>query len=211
MPQHFPANGNVLMTFVTPMLARRWPDSADLNRRLREVILEVERRDQGMERSNAGGWHSKDDLFRWEDPAIAELLQRVMAGTQEITHQVCGETVKGRDAELAVSGWANVSRDRNYNILHNHLRYTWSGVYYVALGESDPAARDSGAIEFLDPRLGIDHDLLPGGGGGPFLRLTPEPGLMLMFPSWLQHWVRPFQGRGERISIAFNVTLKFPD
>ena len=211
MSQNFPMSGNVLGAFVTPMLLRRWPESAELNRRLRELILENERQDAGMNRSNVGGWHSKDDFFRWKDPAIAELAERVAAGTQEITRQVCGEAIKGRGADMSISGWANVSRDRAYNSLHNHLRYTWSGVYYVTLGESDPAVRDSGAIEFLDPRIGIDSTLLPGAAFGPFLRLQPEPGLMLMFPSWLQHWVHPFHGTGERISIAFNVTLTFAD
>ena len=30
-------------------------------------------------------------------------------------------------------------------------------------------------------------------------------GLLLMFPSWLNHFVNPFMGGGERISIAFNL------
>ena len=30
---------------------------------------------------------------------------------------------------------------------------------------------------------------------------------MVMFPSWLLHGVRPYQGEGERISIAFNIAL----
>lgn len=205
-----PSQGNVLLTFVTPVLVRRWPDAADLNRRLGELILAAESRDPGMARSNVGGWHSDDDFFSWEDPAIAELVSRINEGTREITLQVCGEGIKGREAEVAISGWANVSRDRAYNRPHDHLRYTWSGVYYVTLGENDPSAANSGAIEFLDPRLGVDFSQLPGATVGPFLRVQPEPAMMLMFPSWLRHWVHPFHGRGERISIAFNVSLRFP-
>ena len=34
--------------------------------------------------------------------------------------------------------------------------------------------------------------------------IDPTPGLMVLFPSWLQHFVHPFFGKGERISIAFN-------
>jgi hypothetical protein len=35
--------------------------------------------------------------------------------------------------------------------------------------------------------------------------IDPIPGVMVLFPSWLQHFVHPFFGKGERISIAFNV------
>ena len=35
--------------------------------------------------------------------------------------------------------------------------------------------------------------------------ITPIPGLMVLFPSWLNHLVHPFFGAGERISIAFNI------
>ena len=43
----------------------------------------------------------------------------------------------------------------------------------------------------------------------PKLRVPPEACLMLLFPSWLYHYVNTFHGQGERISIAFNVTLRF--
>ena len=31
---------------------------------------------------------------------------------------------------------------------------------------------------------------------------------MLVFPSWVRHYVTPYHGRGERISIAFNVRME---
>ena len=36
------------------------------------------------------------------------------------------------------------------------------------------------------------------------VQITPVPGLMLMFPSYLVHTVYPFIGEGERRCIAFN-------
>ena len=36
--------------------------------------------------------------------------------------------------------------------------------------------------------------------------MRPQPGLLLMFPSWLSHAVRPYRGDGVRISIAINMT-----
>ena len=42
--------------------------------------------------------------------------------------------------------------------------------------------------------------------------VRPQTGLIVMFPSWLQHAVRPFYGSGTRISIAINLVpaLKSP-
>ena len=57
--------------------------------------------------------------------------------------------------------------------------------------------------------MGVDWTQLPGQPFGAQLQITPQAGTMLMFPSWLHHWVRPFQGTGERISIAFNVRVRF--
>ncbi len=209
MDQGYIVDDEFLFSFVTPVMIRKWPGSDDLNRRLREVILAVEEREQGITRSNVGGWHSKDDLFRWDNPAVKELLERVMVATRLMTAKICGDAAKGTAPEISIAAWANVSRNGAYNAVHNHIRYTWSGVYYVTLGENDPAVPNSGMIEFLDPRLGIDPDALPGNAFKPHMRVLPEAGTMLMFPAWLQHWVHPFRGRGERISIAFNVKLRF--
>lgn len=35
--------------------------------------------------------------------------------------------------------------------------------------------------------------------------IPTRAGLMVLFPSWLSHHVHPFVGKGERISIAFNI------
>ena len=40
------------------------------------------------------------------------------------------------------------------------------------------------------------------------VQITPTPGLMLMFPSYLVHTVYPFIGEGERRSIAFNANYR---
>ena len=37
-----------------------------------------------------------------------------------------------------------------------------------------------------------------------FVELTPEPGTVLLWESWLRHEVPAGTGSGERISISFN-------
>ena len=37
--------------------------------------------------------------------------------------------------------------------------------------------------------------------------MLPRAGMMVLFPSWLQHAVRPYRGTQTRISIAFNMSV----
>jgi len=52
----------------------------------------------------------------------------------------------------------------------------------------------------MDPRGGNVH------GGKEIIQ--PEPGLLIVFPAWLFHYVNPYHGDGERISIAWNFNVE---
>jgi hypothetical protein len=41
--------------------------------------------------------------------------------------------------------------------------------------------------------------------------ILPRPGLLVLFPSWLFHQVRPYRGTGLRISLAFNLGVAGAD
>ena len=101
--------------------------------------------------------------------------------------------------------WANFLGPTNYQSGHIHNKGWLSGVFYVNTyegngRESDPTA---GWIEFNRPGYG-----LPCLGGEKFIRkIKPEPGLVVLFPSYVWHGTIPFSDEGERISIAFDVHI----
>jgi len=98
--------------------------------------------------------------------------------------------------------WAIVLEGQGYQVPHIHPSGWLSGVYYVALPEliEDPASDQAGWIEFGQPLL--HHKVT----AQPELRsIKPEPGLMLLFPSYFFHRTLPFQADATRISIAFDV------
>jgi Putative 2OG-Fe(II) oxygenase len=43
---------------------------------------------------------------------------------------------------------------------------------------------------------------------GQGILIEPQPGMLLAFPAWLEHFVHPFFGEGERISVAINVMIR---
>jgi uncharacterized protein (TIGR02466 family) len=196
---------HLMMAFATPVVAYPWPDSDELNRELAELVLADERKSEGVSRSNVGGWHSASDLLDRDAAPIRKLRQRVMSVTAAITRTVTVANAAPRTFNCRIDGWANVSRHGQYNSVHSHPNCLWSGSYYVRAGEPDPDTRFNGRLELIDPRAGANMLAPESSALQTRYLITPTPGLMVLFPSWLNHLVHPFFGRGERISIAFNV------
>jgi hypothetical protein len=108
---------------------------------------------------------------------------------------------------LSVSAWATLCRAGAYHAPHSHPDSAWSGVYYVDPGTGTPDQPLSGFLEFLDPRAGVEAVTAPGDPYGDPFRIRPEAGLLVLFPSWLYHWVHPYAGNTPRIAVSFNATL----
>jgi uncharacterized protein (TIGR02466 family) len=199
---------HVAMAFGSPISSYLWVDSDAINTELVNVILQKEKADQGLMKSNVGGWHSKADLFSWEAACVRALQDRVSTTALDLTRLV---TVSDgpRKMHLRIDGWANVARRGDYNSVHDHPGATWSGVYYVSGGEPDNKDPTDGKLEFIDPRVGVNVPPLDQGVLGGRYLVDPLPGLMVMFPGWLKHMVHPFSGSGERISTSFNVYVQF--
>jgi len=211
MQAEYPFSDKISLAFPTPILRQRCPDAARVNEGLIRAIHEKERAEATTGRSLIGGWHSRDDLLDWPYPEIRTLRSWIGMAIQEITRFAMPDLAKGPAVKVDLDGgaWANIVRDGSYHKIHSHPACDWSGVYYVAVGEADPnGPPDNGMIEFLDPRMGATKPGPNGAEALPKLRVPPEAGLMLLFPSWLYHYVNTFHGTGERISIAFNVTLR---
>ena len=110
-------------------------------------------------------------------------------------------------APSSVSAWANVSRAGDYNTPHVHAT-AWSAVYYVSVPEGCRDGSSAGALELLDPRPISTAIDLPGEFFATRRLIKPEAGLTVLFPGSVMHFVHPFQGPGERISIACDLALE---
>ena len=193
--------------FFVPVLAHRWDGSDDLNAALETAVLAEEGRSAGVRRSNVGGWHSPAGRLEWAGDAGSSLIGRMLAMANHATRLLFQEhQVQGPRFAWRVSAWANLNRSGDWNNLHFHSGSTWSGTYYVSAGDSPPADRpDAGRLALVDPLLASQMSFFPG-VLPQFLEFAPRPGLMVLFPSYLQHIVRPYLGESPRISVAFNIS-----
>lgn len=198
----------IVPVFATPISNYRWPSSDDLNQALREAIVQREKTTSGIDRSNVGGWHSEPNFFEWDLDCVRELRARIHAYATELVRAFVKDPQDSANGVFQLEGWANVLRYGQYNSLHGHPNAFWSGVYYVN-GNPEPEEKHpfSGKLELVDPRPGAGLSYWERTNlYGRFL-VNPVPGQMVIFPGWMQHQVHPYFGQGERIAIAFNVTI----
>lgn len=194
--------------FSTPILIQDMDSSAEVNRKLTEIILEMESRTPAVKRSNIGSWDSKKDFLESPDKEIAILKKWISEAVKEITLKTTKDRIDPETQDMLAHAWANVSRADSYRKIHNHEASTWSGVYYVKSDLVKEKSISSGNIEFLDPRMLCISTELPSSGFGGRVRVEPKPGRLVIFPSWLLHYVNPVEDDSLRICVAFNVRLE---
>ena len=115
------------------------------------------------------------------------------------------------------SAWIVSQYENEYNPMHNHTGCDISAVIYLKVPnvkgrrnlQSKKGKGDSdGDISFVYCTASQrNEDIFEKG----LVQITPKPGLMLMFPSYLGHTVYPFIGEGERRCIAYNATYRITD
>lgn len=196
--------------FFVPFFSHLWAGKADLNARLRDLILAREKEHPGQRKTNVGGWQSTEDLHRWTGEAGQELVGMVTDLVNTATSQLFAHFQTSDEFSWGLAMWANVNRRGDYNLVHVHPGSTWSCVYYVDAGDVDKSENEHGAITFFSPLLASTNSFFTKALPNQFT-VQPEAGRMVLFPSYLQHQVHPYFGEKPRISIAINIIKKpFP-
>ena len=105
---------------------------------------------------------------------------------------------------LLITGcWANINAPGATHAAHTHPNNYLSGVYYL---QADEGARQ---ISFYDPRpqLGLINPVVreTTAENAAQAHLEIAEGMLVLFPSWLQHSVAENRSPRNRISIAVNL------
>ena len=125
--------------------------------------------------------------------------------------KIAGNAVPTMDNIHMAHSWVVSQYAGEYNPWHHHSG-DFSAVVYLKLPpkmneEIEKDFRDhypaNGLIEFMfGENQGFRSDNL---------KFKPEVGKLLMFPSWLKHFVYPFKSEGERRSMSFNAHMFVPE
>jgi uncharacterized protein (TIGR02466 family) len=192
------------LIFPHPFLRYVWRDSAELNAELRRRILAEENSAPGRGRSNIGGWHSEVGQLEFCGEAGKALLDRCVQMANYASDQVFrGYGRQPKPFGWIMQAWVNVNRQGDFNRPHTHPGSTWSGTYYVDTGMAE-GVEDATPLSLWDPCQGRANTFFPI-TVPEMIYIVPEPGLMVLFPSYIPHMVNPHKGAETRISIAFNL------
>lgn len=199
----------LLPLFETVVLVGHVADHAPLDAALLAAIAARRSADEGIGRSNVGGWHSRTDLLEWGGPPAQRLADAAIRAARRLSH------FDDTSVDWSVRMWANVSPPGALNMSHAHPGVLWAAVYYLDLGtsEGDPPG---GELYLEDPRFPLPLMTFPGfqaigADGAPQVheRIVPtRAGDLVLFPGYLRHGVRPHRGGRERVSVAMNLYAK---
>jgi len=165
----------------------------------RQAIYRLRDTDRGRALSNRLGWQSSVPFHTV--PELAGLGRFIFKCLEEFGR------IEGWQLDrygFILDAWVNINGKGASNTAHNHPNCLLSGSYYL---DTPPGCGD---ILFRDPRE-VAYVYQPPYADGrsrtPDTAIKPDPGLLLLFPPWLLHWVEPNDSDSDRISVAFNVGI----
>lgn len=194
--------------FPTKFVRRSLPDFEEPTRDLVKLVRE-------MEKSNK----SLTTDYRENNPLEYDRL-----GPNWLRQQI-NDTVIAYLREIGIDygvnwqihAWANINRHGDYHDPHNHPHAYLSGTYYLKMPPASGKHRQRSDlrpnhISFYDPRPGFNMTSIRNDPYvDPEFTVLPEPGLLMMWPGSLMHFVHPNLSNETRISLSFNIVLKWSD
>jgi len=189
--------------FSTPIWTSKINDYEKTNNMMHNYIYNLKKKDpEGVIKSNLKGWHSKN--FNMKDDEPKNFIEAIKKNINKAINDMDWDL---SSQEVTLSNmWAIINKKGAMNQKHHHSNSDLSAAYYVTAKEG------CGDIIFYDPRPGIVYkhplstkpNLLNADNNG----VRPEPGMLILFPSYLEHSVNPNMSDHERIVISFNISLE---
>jgi len=136
-----------------------------------------------------------------DSPLLVEAAQLISPKLVEFGTHLFGEKLKWLLKEM----WVNVLEHGGRQAMHNHANSFISGVVYLTPthpGSQTVFMKSPGGSEFM---FRNDHQGMTPGQfcADKWISPAPQPGDMVLFPSYLMHAVPPNHGE-RRITLAFN-------
>jgi uncharacterized protein (TIGR02466 family) len=187
----------VYRLFPVPFMRARATLHDKLVERLAEHFTSIAKND-----NNASGNLTHTEMLRPQDsPLLAKAAELIAPKLVEFGVHLLGERLRWLLKEM----WVNVMDTGGRQAMHNHANSFVSGVIYLTPthpGSQTVFMKSPGGTDFMFKN---DHrGTTPGEfSADKWVSPAPDPGDMILFPSYLMHAVPPNQGE-RRITLSFN-------
>jgi len=161
-------------------------------------IYHYKKTNLGVQKSNCGGWQSKDDFYKDISfkPFYSYLIESIKS------------SLPYKKRFTLQNMWININGNGDRNEFHNHPGAMLSGVFWIQ------SNLNSGNIGLQSPLLFTQeslffyrNEILNQFNFDGFFGMEPKEGTAIIFPSELYHYVSSNQSTQDRISISFNFTI----
>lgn len=188
--------------FPVPVFEQKLENYKELNPQLENFIYDLKKNNpEGQKRSNAGGWHSPFFNINESEP-VKKLISSFTKSLPEIMTEYMGWRIN-KDKITILDMWSVVNKKNTFNVQHSHPNSLLSAAYYVK------AKKNSGNIKFFDPKemKTMYHPPIQKFNeiSAEIIKIEPEEGKLLLFPSYLNHAVEENLSDEDRIVISFNL------
>ena len=177
--QHVPKQMAVFTTILD--------DHVEMNKYLKQVILEHRQKFPETTKSNVKAWHSSW-VTHLENPNFQPLVDRVIDACNFISagYYECDDTEYN-----VINLWAMMYEDTEWTKRHSHFPSDFAVAYYV---DVEPGCAPV-IFESVE-KDGVNDNNQP-------LTLQPQNGMLAIWPAILHHEVPPTKGR--RMCISMNI------
>jgi tetratricopeptide (TPR) repeat protein len=156
-----------------------------------------------LEQTLRGGTQTSDDLFTLAVPEVAAVRERIRTAVADYIAALPDDpdhpfTRRSTGAFRFTGSWSVRLRDQGYHENHLHPEGWISAVYYVAVPDAVDENRQ-GWLTFGRTALRL------GDRERELAAVRPEPGMLVLFPSYFYHGTLPFSDSAHRTTIAFDV------
>ena len=188
-------------------LERILPGYEPANLELERLMLEQEAGNASLTTD-----YLSSNFFAIENPAIDWLKKCIHKSAVDY----CRHAGMDYSIEWSLQGWGNINRLGDYHDPHNHPYAYLSGTYYVRVPGKGASLKNRadvrpGCITFYDPRGSVNMTAIKSDPQiEPEFTIAPKPGMILLWPSFVMHFVHPNLSEESRISISFNLMVKNP-
>ena len=190
------------LTFATPVWTSIIRKHEEINDTMFKYIKSLQKKDSsGVNRSNLLGWHSGNFDLDLEQPRF--FVNSISAQLNSVFTDM-GWDLKNQKVKIT-GMWAVINKKNASNSMHIHSNNYISAAYYVK------APKNCGDIVFYDPRFAATYRYpkisKTNKLNSNIVSFQPKEGMLVLFPSYLQHSVNLNKTNEERIVISFNINL----
>tara|TARA_B100001059_G_C17783759_1_gene555840 strand:+ start:14 stop:601 length:588 start_codon:yes stop_codon:yes gene_type:complete len=188
--------------FSTPIWTSKINQYQTVNSNMLDYIINLQEKDpDGVLKSNFKGWHSKN--FDMKDKEPKNFIENIKTNINTAINDM-GWDLQNQEVKIS-NMWAIINKKGSLNQKHHHSNSDLSAAYYVS------AKKNCGDIVFYDPRPAtvFKHPVStkPNILNATINSISPEEGMLILFPSYLEHSVNPNLSESKRVVISFNLSL----